>query len=321
MRVVEIQQEGKKDEKLNTTRNSSRLPAFLLNSLRSRTVSRVVAASFAIATAGCGRASADPARFSGRYGTGRIEPAAMREARNMPHGHVALGPVTARCRADEGVRAMRDTWLADVDCSEDLLAAALRERASAVGGDLLVGRGCTHDEQSRGELWKSTLVTCWATVAAGPGAQPTTTPVDSNGRPLAGADFVRPAPPEPTYRDVGFVREPPAPLEYGSPTEAFRVKVGFVPARSAHQYASRQPGRVNELAVLPPSHVVMGDIAARCRGECDRAAVRYAVRAAAARVGATDVVGIVCIAAKHGFLCTGRTARPEADPETNFLAR
>jgi hypothetical protein len=97
--------------------------------------------------------------------------------------------------------------------------------------------------------------------------------------------------------------------------------VSFSPTDAARQFAPRPPDRVNELAVVPPGRVVMGDIAAHCRGQCDRAAVRYAVRAAAARIGATDVAGIACVRSKHGFLCTGRAARPEVDAEADLIAR
>lgn len=248
----------------------------------------------ALFATGCGRASADPARFSGRFGTGRIDPSLVREVKNKPSGSATLGHVTARCRVDEGVRAMRDVALADVDCSEDLLSAALREKAAFVGGQMLVGRTCAHDEQSPGDAWKSTLVSCSATVVTGAGAASSAEAADMPS---------------------------PIALEYESPEQAFRVTVSFAPTDATRQYAPRPPDRVNELAVVPPSHIVTGDIAAHCRGECDRAAVRYAVRAAAGRAGATDVAGIACIRSKHGFLCTGHAARPEADPETNLLAR
>jgi hypothetical protein len=253
----------------------------------------------------CGRASADPARFTGKYGVGSTEPAAVTEHRNKPLGHATLGHVKAQCRVDEGVRSLRDAWLADVDCSEDLLVAALREKAASVGGHAIVGRECRRDEQSRGELWKSTLLTCSAIVTAEPGAEPVPR--------AAGARSARgPAPAAPLLE----------PLEYASPTQAFRVKVTLSATEpNRPPRAPKPPDRVAELAVLPVSDVVMGDIVARCRGECERAAVRYAVRAAAGRVGANDVVAVTCVRSADGVLCTGRAAKPEADPETDFLAR
>jgi hypothetical protein len=304
---------------LDITKKTFRSSAFLLKPLRPYAVHSAVALAFASSTAGCGHASADPARFSGRYGTGTVDPALVREVRNKPSAYVMLGRVAARCRADAGVRSIRDGWLADVDCSEELLAASLREKAASVGGDALVGRECTRDEYSCDDVWKSTLITCSAKVASSAGLRPSA----GARRPMAYTATTVPAPQPVGSRaaDASLPAPPTSTLEYGSPSQAFRVKVSFSPAGSNGQRAPREPDRVNELAVLPPSRVVMGDIAARCRGECERAAVRYAVRAAAARVGATDVVGIACVSTKHGFLCTGTAARPEADPETNFLAR
>jgi hypothetical protein len=274
-----------------------------------------------LASAGCGRASADPARFAGRQGIPTVAASSIREVKNKPSAYLMLGDVTARCRVDEGVRSMREAWLADVDCSEDLLAAALREKAASVGGELLVGRECTHDEQSRGELWKSTLVSCSAKVAA----RSVRPAYVIQGRATSFIVVTRPeaSPDLPAGESMRGTAspQPGARLEYDSPSQAFRVRVAFTPVAPVRQFAPRDPDHVNELAVLPPSHVVMGDISARCRDDCERAAVRYAVRAAAARVGAPDVVGVACVTAKRGLLCTGRAARPEADPETNMLAR
>ena len=266
-----------------------------------RTELWLMVAAFAIS--GCARASGEPARFSGRYGQGHVDPALVGELRVKPFGYAMLGQVTARCRVDDGVRELQDESLADVDCSEVLLVAALKEKASDVGGHVLIGRECRADEQRRGELWKSTLLTCSAKVGVGPG------------------DPVRAGVPVSTELDPLAVR-PSAPREYESPATAYRITVSFNPpvAPSAARPA-RPPDGVSELAVLPPSDILMGDIVARCKNDCDRAAVRYAVRAAAARIGATDIVGIVCVAKHSGILCTGKAARPESDPETNLLAR
>lgn len=302
---------------MQITRTPSALSGFLFNSLRPYPVYSIVAATLGSLTTGCGHASADPARFSGRYGTGTVDPALVVEVRSKPSASVMLGHVTARCRADAGVRSIHDAWLADVDCSDDLLVASLREKAASVGGDALVARECTHDEYSCDEVWKSTVITCSAKVASSTGVRPSA----GARRPMAYTATTVSAPQSGGDRILEESAPATHALEYESPSQAFRVKVSVSPVGPGGQRAPRDPDRVNELAVLPASHVVMGDVSARCRGDCERAAVRYAVRAAAARVGATDIVGIACIQAKHGFLCTGTAARPEADPETNLLAR
>lgn len=253
----------------------------------------------------CARPNGEAPRFSGRYGAGRIESARVGDLRSKPGGFSTLGHVTVRCRADEGVRSLRDEWLGDVDCSEDLLVAALREKAAEVGGQVLVGRECRYDEQRRGDLWKSTLVTCSAEVAAS--FAPVPVEPGSSQSALPGGGW-----------SAGDGAEKP----FESPAQAFRVKVTFNAVDPEGLARKPRPAdTVAELAVLPPSDVVLGDVVARCRHDCERGAVRYAVRAAAARVGATDVAGIACVRLHSGFLCTGQAARPEADPETNFLAR
>jgi len=258
----------------------------------------------ALGVSACGRANGEAPRFSGKLGQGRVDPAAIDEAPQKPAGFVTLGHVTVRYRSDEGVRTLHDESLGDVDCSEALLVAGLRDKAAEVGGRLLVGRECRSDDQPRGDLWKSTLITCEAEVAS------------PN---VPGATYV---PAESVVTSADPVTGDHAELEYRSPTLAYEVKVTFDAVDpNGPQRAPRPSDAVSELAVLPPSDVVMGDIVARCRKNCERSAVRYAVRAAAARVGASDVVGIACIRAHSGFLCTGRAARPEADPATNLLAR
>ncbi|HVW27308.1 MAG TPA: hypothetical protein VHC69_18210 [Polyangiaceae bacterium] len=239
------------------------------------------------ATSGCGRASASPALY-----TGRVEPR-LRLATDVsiepavPETALYLGDVVARCRADSGVVAIDHESLADVDCSETLLVSALREKAASVGGAALVGLRCTATTESSDGALASVLRSCSAAVA---GAA-----TDANGA------FRRGAPPEFVLQDY-------------DPSEAFSVKVTLVPAEE--RPAPRQPipsDAVTELAFVPPGRVVVGDIVAKGNGPCSRAAVRHAVRAAAGRVGATDVVGIACVRRERGFVCTGRATRPEID--------
>jgi hypothetical protein len=237
---------------------------------------------------GCGRAAAQPALY-----TGRVEPRSRSAAQvtiepAVPETSLLVGDVVARCRADEGVVALDHESLADVDCSDALLVAALRERAAAVGGAALVGLRCTGAKESRDGALDSELRSCSAMVAA-PRKRGDSGPVPSEPSP-------------------GFV--PP----YDSPDEAFTVKVTLVPAEKQPSRRRAVPSdSVRELAFVPPDRVVVGDIVAKGDTECSRAAVRHAVRAAAGRVGATDVVGIACVHREHGFVCTGRATRPEID--------
>jgi hypothetical protein len=238
---------------------------------------------------GCGRAAAEPALYTGRVGTDARDATRVTTEPSVPAGYVILGDVASRCRADDGVVALDDESLADVDCSDELLLAALREKAASVGGAALVGLRCVVMPESRGDLLDSEIHSCSAAVAA---------PV-TNARGPAG--------PSPGKR-TEFV--PP----YTSPNEAFRVSVTLVPAEKNPVRRRAIPSEsVAELAVVPPGRVVVGDIVARGAGDCDRAVVRHAVRAAAGRAGATLVAGVSCVHDDAGWLCTGRAARPEID--------
>jgi hypothetical protein len=233
---------------------------------------------------GCGRASGEPARYDGRLGVPPVSVADVRVEPSRPPEYELLGEVKARCRADDGAVELDGEMLADVDCSDALLRAALQEKAASVGGELLVGLRCDVSAQHQGDLFGSELHTCSARVAA---------------------------PRSAVKRDV---IAPPSQGPYASPGQSFDVKVSLRPddpnAQPRHAVPSE---RVAELAYVPPGRVVLGDIVARCREGCDRAVVRHAVRAAAGRVGASDVVGVACVQRHDGWLCTGRATRPEID--------
>ena len=238
--------------------------------------------------AGCGRASGEPARYSGRLGRPAFDAEQVRIEPSRPPGYETLGRVTARCRADDGVVALDGEPLADVDCSDSFLQLALREKAASVGGEVLVGLSCVATPECRGDLLGSELHTCSAKVVAK--ARDQKNKGDEDGAELAAL--------------------PP----YDAPSAAFSVEVSLVPSDPAAARRKAVPSlSVAELAVVPPGRVVMGDIVARCREGCDRSIVRHAVRAAAGRVGATDVVGIACVRSDEGWLCTGRATRPERD--------
>lgn len=242
---------------------------------------------------GCGRAAAEPALY-----TGRVEPRTRSAAEvtiepAVPETALLVGDVVARCRADDGIVSMNRESLADVDCSDALLVASLRERAAEVGGAALVGLRCTATKESRDGALDSELRSCSAMVAA---------PRKRGEGPTAHGE------------------SPPFVPPYDDPDEAFAVRVTVVPAEKEPLRRHAVPSdAVRELAFVPPGRVVVGDIVAKGDSECSRAAVRHAIRAAAGRVGATDVVGIACVHRQHGFICTGRATRPESTRPSDGL--
>jgi hypothetical protein len=60
-----------------------------------------------------------------------------------PPDHDELGSLEARCTAEEGEKGVAAALLGDGACSESSLISDLKQKASAVGGDAIVGRSCT----------------------------------------------------------------------------------------------------------------------------------------------------------------------------------
>ena len=176
-----------------------------------------------VGLAGCAGLSADPARYTGRTDKDPIPVAAVREEPSRPPDYELLGEVTARCRADDGVVVLDHEALADVDCSDALLEAALKEKAASVGGAVLTGLRCEVTEQSKGDRLASELHRCSARVASPRSAD------GSVPRPLAMAGD-----------------------SYASPAQAFRVQVSLRPAEpGAAPRHARPADRVAELAAGP----------------------------------------------------------------------
>ncbi|HEX4337755.1 MAG TPA: hypothetical protein VH062_17710 [Polyangiaceae bacterium] len=243
----------------------------------------------ACSAVGCGRAAAQPAFYSGRTGTSVVGAAQVTTESAVPDGDLLVGDVAARCRADDGVVALDEESLADVDCSDALLLDGLREKAASVGGTALVEVRCVTSAESRGDLLDSELHSCSAFVAA-----------PSTAAPAASLRL--------SGKDAAFV--PP----YADSGAAFHVSVTVVPVEKAPlRRKAIASESVAELAVVQPGRVVVGDIVASGEDDCGKAVVRHAVRAAAGRVGATDVVGVACVQQDSGWLCTGRATRPERD--------
>src|SRR4051812_49047032 len=93
---------------------------------------------FAVACAG-----APPgASYSGSRERPLVRAEQVRTAETVPPGYERLGRVSVRCKILHDLQALDREPLANVDCSEQRLDRALRERAAEVGGELLTGREC-----------------------------------------------------------------------------------------------------------------------------------------------------------------------------------
>lgn len=245
--------------------------------------------------AACGGPS-EPAHFSGHARAPISKADDIRELPARPAGYITLGTVTSSCRAREPASEIEHQWLKDVACSEALLVRALRETAAAVGGEILVHRQCTA-ERDEDDGAVVTDQRCTARVVRG-------TPVARKTAPTGT--------PAEHHDDVLEVRA----------RDAWRIAVDFTPvATKKIVRASRRPDLVDHLPQLTPSYVLYGDIMARCDGDCAKDAVRDAVRATAARVGADGLTGVECAEQADALTCTGHAAIYAVDPQKNPAAR
>jgi hypothetical protein len=230
--------------------------------------------------------------FSGSAEPARSQPDEIRELSALPVGYESLGTLTSSCRLTPEGGEIHDAWLSDVQCSEELLAQALRERAAEVGGELLIGRHCASRIQRRelGEL-------------------------DVHCRAVVG----RPTEEELGRRPPDRVR--PAPGESVSATERFRIRVDVTRAAGAPRRRPRRGDEMSEVATLPVSHVQIADVEAQCDQGCTERGVHGGLLEVAARIGATALVDARCVRRGTGFACLGTAAGLAVDPDQDPRAR
>jgi hypothetical protein len=254
-----------------------------------------------LVAAGC--ATQSPISYAGRTEAVIVPARGVSEAPALPSGYERLGELRGRCVLTTGFRAIDDELLSDVDCSERRLSRGLFEAAAEAGGDLLVDRQCA----SRSLDDRRTEIFCRAGVA-----RPTADLLATRGlstRPAPAAE--RPAPgPE----AVEHLDEP-------SVSATFGVRVAFTPKVRGFSFPPRRADLVHELAVLPATHRALGDLVTRCERDCSQGDLRFALYAAAGRLGATEVVGVRCFSESAGSACVATAAAPELNPDTDVAAR
>jgi hypothetical protein len=204
-----------------------------------------------------------------------LDPGQLESGDQAPSGLRRLGHLAAGCRLAAAGEGLDGVALSDVGCSTALLSAALRERAADAGGTFLVDWRCG---PSSGKLAPGDRANCSADVW-GP-REPAT--YSSAGEPA-------PSNAEP--------RGPAAPLApvYGSSSEAWRVRLDYWPAPGQKARPPVAPEQVSEIDFPRVGFVRLGDVRARADGPCSTETLRGALRATAARVGATSVVDVRCI--------------------------
>lgn len=238
---------------------------------------------------GCGAA-----RYGASYSGVWEEPLTSAErvvtVEAVPASYERLGRVSVRCKVLRDYQALSDEPFANVDCTEQRLRRALRERAAEVGGELLAGLDC---RRSSGEL------RCDAQVA-----RPDDDALARRSPERAAAS---PPSPAPDPESVARIEEPHV-------SRSWAILVSF-DSRLPFERAARPPSKVDRAGDVPVQHLPLGDMEARCdRGECEARELAHALRVAAARVGAHSLAAVRCFDDRHGHACVG-TLGAESSPE------
>lgn len=230
---------------------------------------------------------------------------------SLPVGYEVIGTLQASCQPWEAGSAVRGLWLSDLDCTVDRLQAVLREKAAEVGGKLLVRPRCgSRGRRAAGALSKSGArrMTCRGEVAR-PNLE---TRGNSALREVADVSPAQlAAGPAQAYR-----------LDDPTLGQAWRIRVHYQPGADASKLKPLQgldPADVSELTDLPASHLVLGSVKTKCRAGCSEDAMRASLRVVAARLGATDVVGVRCLSSNPGWHCTGTLALPVVRSQSRLL--
>ena len=249
------------------------------------------------AAVGCGPTSRGAVSFDGRGRPRLVAPDQIEEVQEVPAGYRVLGHASASCTLTSGARELRGAWLSDVDCSDSRLRAAVRERAAAAGGELLVGLVCKSEPRAWRHQAERTAISCRAGVA-----RSTDAARDRRA-------------PRPTSTPPAGVESPPAALQ------AWQIRVDYTRVPNAEARAPRRSEAVQELAVLPPSHRRLGDIVTRCSADCSEQGAYEGLLAVAGRMGASDVAEVGCVQRGEGWICTALAAGTRVDPDQDPAAR
>jgi hypothetical protein len=228
--------------------------------------------------------------YSGETRPQLVPARALASGDRAPAGQERLGRVSASCESLAVTGAFAGALLSEVSCSLPLLLAALRDHAASVGGTFLLEPRCDADGGSP-PLELSCEAELWG-------------PVDAAG-------FVAPETPTPINVDALGPAAPGAPA-WGSVTEAWQVRLDFHPAGGWRALPPLRPDEVHEVAFARVQERPLGDLVAYCEpGEqCAAASVRAALRAAAARLGASALVGVRCIRESGATRCIGSLGAP-----------
>lgn len=235
------------------------------------------------AFAACG---AGAVSYSGSSQRASLEPALLGSGDEAPAGLQRLGHVSAGCTLADTSAGFEGVRSSDLACSPAFLRAAVRQRAAKAGGTFLVDAECDPegDAMPPGTRRASCSADVWG-------------PRESAGGAAALETAWPEALPAPPFREVD---------------EAWRALVDYWPVAGVEPRAAIADGQVGEVDFPRVGLTRLGDVRARADGPCSVDTLRAALRAAAARVGATRVVDVRCATSDEAPFCIASLAAPEA---------
>ena len=249
----------------------------------------------------CGPAVREPVAYSGSQHVAKVSAAQLVSVATLPAGYEVFGQLQAECEAWNEGSPVDEQWLVDLDCNERRLRGALREKAAAVGGTVLVrercGAGRANAGSSGSQAGGGPLV-CRARVARPDGSERARAPLSPE---LAGS----PDAPE-------LAAGPIQAAGFDDPTgvAAWKIRVSYTGRNpiGGTPVSSIPASAVHEWPELPPSHQAVGTVVTSCSEGCTLDAMRASVRVVAGRLGAGDVAGVRCVPRGEAWSCVGRVA-------------
>jgi hypothetical protein len=255
--------------------------------------------------AACAPAVREAVTYSGAEHEPRASAADLVSVATLPSGYEVFGQLEAACEAWAEGSPVEGQWLVDLDCTERRLRGALREKAAAVGGAILVRERCGSGPRSQsdvaGQRTGGGRLVCRARVARPDGSE-------RARQPLTGEPSAPPAP------ELAAGPAEAASLDDPTGTSAWKIRVSYT-GRNPAPAAPAAPvpaSAVHEWPELPASHQAVGTVLTSCDGGCTLDAMRASVRVVAGRLGAGDVAGVRCVPRGEGWSCVGRVLAASA---------
>jgi hypothetical protein len=259
---------------------------------------------------GCASGAHEAVRYSGAEYAASQAPLDLVAVPSLPDGFESFGRVRASCQVYEAGASVEERRLVDLDCSAGRLQRALREKAAAVGAELLVRERCgwataSHDTGVHGSSPSAGPLICRAQVARVNADRRSSEPLNMKQNGAKSPQLAA------TAREAAWLDDPTG-------EAAWSIRVSFVPVNGDEALKPSQArllpaGAVGELTDLPPSHRPLGTVVSECPRGCTEGEMRASLRVAAGRLGASDVVGPRCVPSGAGWHCVGTLARLQVD--------